>query len=77
VFSFSKLQTCIQINKYIYITIIKIENTLKKKLKVSKTWTKVAEGHGHPLVWGMINMPNYGSWYGTNISELDLCGDSW
>jgi len=24
-----------------------------KKLKVSKTWTKVTEGHGHPLVWIM------------------------
>jgi hypothetical protein len=23
-------------------------------------------------IWGMINMPNYGSWYGINISELDL-----
>jgi len=47
--SFSKLQTCIQYiknnnknRKYIKIEI--------KKLKVSKTWTKVTEGHGHPLV---------------------------
>ncbi len=24
-------------------------------------------------IWGMINMPDYGSWYGSNISELDFC----
>jgi hypothetical protein len=57
--SFSKLQTCIQIKIYIkvkkkyFIFIIQNNNKNRKyikKLKVSKTWTKVAEGHGHPLV---------------------------